>query len=174
MNMRVVAAALLLGLGGCGDDANGDDGEDTTVDHRANVVGEYDATGSLVVVYAGQRQTAEASDSMSISAEPGSKTALRIHSEYITCDGGGVPATMTGENTFSVGEVTCVATEALGECDGQLFVKAGTGSRDASGTLQLTMRGDFVVTCLPLPIQGTFTLELTGTRTGQFLPVPQQ
>ncbi|MFY2556308.1 hypothetical protein ACN469_01585 [Corallococcus terminator] len=166
MRMRMLLASALLVLGGCGDDdAEGDGDQDTTTDHRSNVTGAYESTGTLSATLNGQTENGELEDTVRISAASGSKKALSIRSESITC-AQDLRATMTGENTFSISEGSCeVFVEQL-NCTANLSVTSGRGSRATNGPLQLSLEGKFTVTCIPLPVVGDFTLLLTGTRTG--------
>ncbi len=167
MRMRMLLASALLVLGGCGDDdAEGGGGEDNTTDHRSNVTGAYDSTGTLSATLNGQTQNGELEDTVRISAASGSKTALTIRSESLTCDQD-LRATMTGENTFSTSEGSCEVFVEESNCTATLSVTSGRGSRATNGPLQLTLEGKFTVgDCFPLPVVGDFTLVLTGTRTG--------
>ena len=166
MRMRMLLASALLVLGGCGDDdAEGDGSEDTTTDHRSNVTGAYDSTGTLSASLNGQTENVELEDTVRIAAASGSKTALSIRSESVTC-AQDLRATMTGENTFSVSEGSCEVFIEENNCTANLSVTSGRGSRATNGPLQLTLEGKFTLTCLPLPVVGDFSLLLTGTRTG--------
>ncbi|NTX05522.1 MULTISPECIES: hypothetical protein [Myxococcus] len=167
MRMRMLLASALLVLGGCGgdDDKEGDDGDDTTTDHRSNVTGAYESTGTLSATFNGETQTGELDDTVRISEASGSKTALSLRSESLTCDRD-LRATMTGENTFFISEGACSVFDEESKCTADLSVTSGRGSREPNGPLQLTLQGKFTVRCSPLPIVGDFTLLLTGTRTG--------
>ncbi|WP_426733978.1 hypothetical protein [Myxococcus faecalis] len=167
MRMRVVTAALVLGLGACG---GGDDGGDDggTVDHRPNVTGAYASTGTMTLVIFGQSQTNDFSDTIRIAASAGSnKSALNLRSDAFEC-GDGFPGTMTGERAFSVQQTECQVHLDEQDCDGTLTVRSGTGNRDEAGTLHLSMKGDFSSrNCAPIPVTGQFTMGLTGNRTGE-------
>lgn len=166
MRMRMLLASALLVLGGCGDgDKEGDEGDDTTTDHRSNVTGAYESTGTLSATLNGETQTGEMDDTVRISEASGSKTALSLRSESLTCNQD-LRATMTGENTFSISEGSCSVFDEESNCTVDLSVTSGRGSREPNGPLQLTLQGTFTVRCLPLPVVGDFTMLLTGTRTG--------
>ncbi|MCP3063061.1 hypothetical protein LXT21_30220 [Myxococcus sp. K38C18041901] len=166
MRMRVVTAALLLGLGACGGDGD-DDGDGGTADQRSNVTGAYASTGTMTLVIFGQSQTNDFSDTIRIAAGAGAKTALNLRSDTFEC-GNGFPGTMTEERAFSVQQTECQVHLDEQDCDGTLTVRSGTGNRDEAGTLHLSMKGDFASrNCAPIPVTGQFTMELTGNRTGE-------
>ncbi|QSQ11640.1 hypothetical protein [Myxococcus landrumensis] len=172
--LRVVVAALLLGLAGCGGDSNGDDdggggggggNNPPPQDLRPNVTGSYASTGTIQAVALGQTQSMDVQDTVHIKAAESSVSSLSISSETLSCDRN-LPATMTGETTFSVGQGACeIARVQDGKnCVVKLAVASGQGSRAAAGPLRLSMQGDFSTTCFLFPVSGQFTLDLTGTR----------
>ncbi|WP_338871925.1 hypothetical protein [Myxococcus stipitatus] len=168
--LRVVMAALLLGLAGCGGDSDGDDGggggkPPPPPDLRPNVTGSYASTGTLRAVVLGQTQSTDVQDTVHIKATESSQSGLSISSETLRCERN-LPATMTGETTFSVGQGACEIAHVQDgkDCLIKLTVTSGQGSREAQAALRLSLQGDFSTTCFPLPISGQFTLDLTGTR----------
>ena len=73
---------------------------------------------------------------------------------------------MSGERTFTFNQTTCTVPPVNG-CTITANITSGEGSRDASGTLVLAAQGTATAACGGgLTFAGTFTMDATGTRTG--------
>ncbi len=164
MRSRVLVAVLLSALCACGGDDDEDGDNNGGTDRRTNVTGSYAMTGSLEYVVFGTSDTQPVEQQrMRISNGAGAGSlVLSLEEGVAACQ---LQATMTGERTFSLQESRCEVPQESG-CSLTLNVRRGEGRREAGGTLTLSGEGNVETDCLPFPASGTFTLELSGTRTG--------
>ncbi|NMO18410.1 hypothetical protein HPC49_11780 [Pyxidicoccus fallax] len=163
MRSRVLMAVLLSALSACGGDDDEDGDNNGGADRRTNVTGSYAMTGSLEYVVFGVSDTEPVEQQrmrVSNGSSSGSSLVLSLE-DGVACQ---LQATMTGERTFSLQESRCEMPQE--DCSLTLIVRRGEGRREAGGTLTLSGEGNVETDCLPIPTSGTFTLELSGNRTG--------
>jgi hypothetical protein len=174
MRSRLLVAVLMSALAACGgddddDDEGGNGGNDNTADHRSNMTGGYDLTGTIELVINGQTNSTPMQDKLDIKNDTGSnsKTALRLTVASVGC---GPRATMNGERSFTVVATSCPMPPPQEGCTGSMDFDQGSASKPSGGSLQGTLKGKMVVKCGPASASGDFTITMTGKPTGQSLP----
>lgn|GEM_PF-1895064 len=173
---RVLMAVALLVLSACGEGVSESPEEPGHVeppggnqpDHRPNVVGTYEVTGTMGIVLNGQTDVTSIQDVVRIEAAARSPGRVQIHLGEMSC-GDGIRATMTGETTFSVNEGTCPIPAEPG-CTARALFNGGSGSHPLNGALQLGLRGQLEVRCGTQSASAPLSIDVAGSRTGQALP----
>ncbi len=172
MRSRLLVAVLLSALAACGgdDDDEGDNDDDgPTQDHRSNMTGSYDVTGTMSLTLNGETDTGEVVDGLDIKNDTtsSSKAALRLTVESLGC---GPRATMSSERAFTVNATTCSLPASGNGCTNSMKFTQGNGSKPSGGALQASIKGQLVVQCGTASASADFAMEMSGTRTGESLP----
>ncbi|NVJ22421.1 hypothetical protein HUW62_14455 [Myxococcus sp. AM011] len=176
LRSRVLMAVALLALSACGDSDSQSPEEpghveppgDNQPDHRPNVAGTYDVTGTMSIVLNGQTDVSSILDVVRIEAPARNPGRVQIHLGGMDC-GAGIRATMTGETTFSVNEGECPLPPEAG-CTSSFRINGGSGTHPMNGALQLGLRGQLEVRCGTQSASAPVSIDVSGSRTGQALP----
>lgn len=164
LRFRLALAVLLSLLWACG-------GEDPPPDHRPNVTGTYEVTGTARFVEGGEETTGPMQDTLNIVKDDSSLMegrGVRLHLEALKC---GALALMDGEQSFIVQDSPPCSLPSSDDCAITLTFREGTGRKLANGDLQASLRARLDATC-PGGGRGVaaYYLEMTGEGTGQSLP----
>lgn len=164
LRFRLALSVLLPSLWACG-------GEEPQPDHRPNVVGTYEVTGTTRFVEGGEETSGSMQDTLRIArddASPMGNRGVSLHLEALKC---GALAVMDGERSFTVQDSPPCPLPSNDDCTLTLTFREGTGEKLANGDLQVSLRARLDATC-PGGGRGVANLylEMTGEGTGQSLP----
>lgn len=179
LRSRLLMAVALLALSACGESDSKSPEEpgyveppdDNQPDHRPNVTGTYDVTGTLGTELNGRTDFTPIRDVVRIDATHSVRSRVHVHLNDMNC-GTGILATMTSETTFTINEGSCPLPPESG-CTSTVRFNAGSGSRPVNGALQLGLQGQLEVRCGSQSASARLSLDVSGSHTGQDLPDTQ-
>lgn len=175
LRSRVVMAVALLALSACGESDSESLEEpghverpgDNPPDHRPNVAGTYDVTGTMSIVLNGQTDVTSILDVVRIEAPARAPSRVQLHLGSMDC-GAGIRATMTGETSFTINEGECPLPPEAG-CTSRLRINGGSGAHPLNGALQLGLQGQLELRCGTQSASAPVSIDVAGSRTGQTL-----